>query len=126
MSRFRPAHFVSTNASIKLPLSRQCCYDPDPIFHFAPSSLSPRSPTPSATYPHPRDALPRPTVKVPSPLVHSPSPHAPAEPPATSDDLIKVRPFHSSHAAPDCPTAIHCPPPTPPTPAPSIRLLRTF
>src|SRR5712691_9614896 len=76
------------------------CYDPDPIFHFfTPSSLSPRSPTPSATYPHPRDALPRTTVKVPSPLVHFPFPHAPAEPPATSDDLIKVRPFHSSHAA---------------------------
>src|SRR5712691_4644552 len=83
------------------------CYDPDPNFHFTPSSLSPRSPTPIATYPHPRDVFPRTTVKVPSPLDHFPLPHVPAEPPATSDDLIKVRPFHSSHAAPDCPTAIH-------------------
>src|SRR5712691_3119655 len=83
------------------------CYDTEPNFHFKHSSLSTRSPTPSATYPHPRDVLPRTTVKVPSPPVHFPSPHAPAEPPATSDDLIKVRPFHSSHDAPDCPTAIH-------------------
>src|SRR5712691_9672663 len=82
------------------------CYDPDPNFRFTPSSLSPRSPTPTATYLHPRDALPRPTVKVPSLPVHFPSPHAPAEPPATSDDLIKVRPFHSSHAVPDCPTTV--------------------
>src|SRR5260221_11627551 len=87
-------------------LSRRVCYDPDPIFHFTPSSLSPRSPTPSATYPHPRDAFPRTIVKVPGPPVHFPLPHAPTEPPATSDDLIKVRPFHSSHAAPDCPTTI--------------------
>src|SRR5260221_14361072 len=77
-----------------------------PFFIFTPSSLSPRSPTPSATYPHPRDTLPRTTIKVPSPLVHFPSPHAPAEPPTTSDDLIKIRPFHSSHAPLDCPTAI--------------------